>query len=623
MARITLNLPNFITSQWGRIQHSFSARQITAAILSFVLLGVFLFAFIQVYMVGSTGHQSSTDTHGFHQRSATTYGGDIRPVLGPDVRYAIVIDCGSSGSRVYVYFWPPHSGNARDLLNIQQLMGQDGKPVVKKITPGLDKFEDKPEEANEYIRPLLKFAASYIPKEQQKETLLFILATAGMRMISPKAQKAIFNDLKTDIAEEFPFVISDSNLEVISGKLEGVYAWIAVNYALRKFDHGEEEHPLVAVEVPGESAKKTHIRRRTVGMIDMGGGSMQIAFEITSKSATIPAHRLVEFNLGCQQNDFDHTYRVYVSTFLGFGANEARDRYEQMLTANADHSNVTERRGESAENSTVNSHLNHHHGKRVLPDPCLPPGLLFEKDDDEEHTHFFHGTGDYLACQKAVYSLLNLSAPCEQEVCSMNGVHQPEISFQKTEFYGFSEFWYTMQDVFSKGGLYDKEEFQKEAQKFCSTKWTTLQSRVEQKLYPNADDQRMKTECFKSAWMTTVLHHGLKFPVTYHQLRSVNLINNRDIQWTLGALIHRTRYLPLRDIEKFETQHAQLSSVKNSWSLYNSYVIILCIVVVVMAILLYMHRLQFRLFPTRKDLKKVPSLPFFNNDEDHSGYQYA
>jgi hypothetical protein len=43
---------------------------------------------------------------------------------------------------VFIYFWPPHSGNPSDLLNIQQLMDPSGKPVVKKITPGKNVLED-------------------------------------------------------------------------------------------------------------------------------------------------------------------------------------------------------------------------------------------------------------------------------------------------------------------------------------------------------------------------------------------------------------------------------------------------------------------------------------------------
>lgn len=40
---------------------------------------------------------------------------------------------------------------------------------------------------------------------------------------------------------------------------------------------------------------------------------------------------LAEFNLGCDVEHTQHVYRVYVTTFLGFGGNMARQRYEDQL----------------------------------------------------------------------------------------------------------------------------------------------------------------------------------------------------------------------------------------------------------------------------------------------------
>ena len=54
----------------------------------------------------------------------------------PNLYYGIVIDAGSSGTRVFVYFWPKHSGGANELLRIQQMRDEERNPVVKKIKPG-------------------------------------------------------------------------------------------------------------------------------------------------------------------------------------------------------------------------------------------------------------------------------------------------------------------------------------------------------------------------------------------------------------------------------------------------------------------------------------------------------
>ena len=50
-------------------------------------------------------------------------------------------------------------------------------------------------------------------------------------------QRAILDDLMADIPLDFDFLLSERHAEVITGKEEGVYSWIAINYLLGKFDH--------------------------------------------------------------------------------------------------------------------------------------------------------------------------------------------------------------------------------------------------------------------------------------------------------------------------------------------------------------------------------------------------
>jgi len=50
-------------------------------------------------------------------------------------------------------------------------------------------------------------------------------------------QEAILSDLRVDLALQFEFLFSATHVEVISGKQEGIYSWIAVNHVLGKFDH--------------------------------------------------------------------------------------------------------------------------------------------------------------------------------------------------------------------------------------------------------------------------------------------------------------------------------------------------------------------------------------------------
>lgn len=53
-------------------------------------------------------------------------------------------------------------------------------------------------------------------------------------------------------------------------------------------------------------------------------------------------------------------------------------------------------------------------------------------------------------------------------------------------------------------------------------------------------------QCFKVSWVMEALHDGLRFPKEYTTFLPVSEINGQEVQWSLGALIHRTRYIPLK-----------------------------------------------------------------------------
>ncbi len=56
--------------------------------------------------------------------------------------------------------------------------------------------------------------------------------------------------------------------------LTGIYLWIAINYILGRFDHSRD------VNTTPASTVAAVVRKRTVGCIEMGGASMQIAYEV-------------------------------------------------------------------------------------------------------------------------------------------------------------------------------------------------------------------------------------------------------------------------------------------------------------------------------------------------------
>ncbi|NWV42631.1 ENTP4 diphosphohydrolase, partial [Grantiella picta] len=403
----------------------------------------------------------------------------------PNLNYGIVVDCGSSGSRIFVYCWPRHNGNPHDLLDIQQMRDSSRKPVVMKIKPGISEFASSPDKVSDYISPLLSFAAQHVPRSKHKETPLYILCTAGMRILPESQQKAILEDLLTDIPVHFDFLFSDSHAEVISGKQEGVYAWIGINFVLGRFEHtDDEDEAMVEVHIPGNEPRDPIFRKRTVGILDMGGVSTQIAYEVpksvsfaSPQQEEVAKNLLAEFNLGCDAHQTEHVYRVYVATFLGFGGNAARQRYQESLFSSI----LLRNRAQGTQTGLSRD--------SPLLDPCLPLEAQDELQQDGLTLHL-RGSGDFQQCRELLQPLLNKT---NETQTSLNGVFQPPLHFPSSEFYGFSEFYYCTEDVLRMGGDYSAAKFLKAAKDYCATKWSVLRERFDRGLYAShADLHRLK-----------------------------------------------------------------------------------------------------------------------------------
>jgi hypothetical protein len=56
----------------------------------------------------------------------------------------------------------------------------------EKITPGVSTFDNKPDDVWDHYEPLIEHAENIIPKDQWNETPIFVLATAGMRLLPEK-----------------------------------------------------------------------------------------------------------------------------------------------------------------------------------------------------------------------------------------------------------------------------------------------------------------------------------------------------------------------------------------------------------------------------------------------------
>uniref|UniRef100_I3IWX2 nucleoside diphosphate phosphatase n=1 Tax=Oreochromis niloticus TaxID=8128 RepID=I3IWX2_ORENI len=170
-----------------------------------------------------------------------------RPANHSRIFYAVMFDAGSTGTRIHVYTFIQS--------DLEQLPVLDNE-MFHSIKPGLSAYADVPETAGQTVRMLLKVAKRTVPRVEWKRTPLVLRATAGLRLLPAQKAQALLNQVQ-HVFDESPFLVSDDGVSIMNGKKEGLLAWISLNF------------------LTGHLKAQS---RKTVGILDLGGGSTQITF---------------------------------------------------------------------------------------------------------------------------------------------------------------------------------------------------------------------------------------------------------------------------------------------------------------------------------------------------------
>ncbi|XP_063718046.1 ectonucleoside triphosphate diphosphohydrolase 6-like isoform X2 [Symsagittifera roscoffensis] len=229
--------------------------------------------------------------------------------LSSNTHYVIIIDAGSTGSRIHVF--------------TLKEAGSDGYKLIKDdfypLEPGLSSYGKDPKQAAQSLKPLLDFAHQKVPVDSHHHTVVKVKATAGLRILSEEVASNILKEVEKFVQSNYKFKTLPQLAQIMDGTDEGLFAWISLNYFLDDWE-----------PVPMKTAA-----------LDLGGGSFQLIFETESQEQlpveaksnvlTIPVAGM--------------TRNVYVRSYLGMGLKEARKKLLKKIQID---------------------------GAEVLTSPCLP-----------------------------------------------------------------------------------------------------------------------------------------------------------------------------------------------------------------------------------------------------------
>ncbi|XP_060119738.1 ectonucleoside triphosphate diphosphohydrolase 6-like [Heteronotia binoei] len=373
-----------------------------------------------------------------------------------EVLYGIMFDAGSTGTRIHIYKFTQNPQEAPKVTD----------ETFKALKPGLSAYANNVDESVQGINELLTVAKKVVPMSLWKSTPLVLKATAGLRLLPGEKAQELLDKVK-QIFHESPFLVKDDCVSIMEGKDEGISAWITLNFLT-----GSLNDPT----------------KRSVGMLDLGGGSTQITFQPSSETTLeeTSASDIISFQI------FNQMYKLYSHSYLGLGLIAARFSLLGVV------------QGQALKED------------EELTSPCSSPNFQGEW----EHAKILYKIKGQKA-EKPLYE------SCLDEVAKIfsQKIHKT-LEVKDLEFYAISYYY----DLATDLGLIDKEGGTMTVNDFETAAKNACNMEVHQGAYPFF--------CMDLIYVSLLLQE-LGFPKSY-VLKLARKINNVETGWALGATL---RYL--------------------------------------------------------------------------------
>ncbi|KAH6680377.1 guanosine-diphosphatase-like protein [Halenospora varia] len=418
----------------------------------------------------------------------------------PIVQYALMIDAGSTGSRIHVYKFN-NCGSTPELENEVFKMTEK-----KKGGAGLSSYGDDAEGAAKSLDMLMAVAMESVPEKLKGCTPVAVKATAGLRLLGPEKSQKILDAVRTRLETEYPFpVISkeENGVAIMDGSDEGVYAWITTNFLLGNIGGPD--------------------KTKTAAVFDLGGGSTQVVFEPT-------------FKMPAKMEEGDHKYKLdfggrqfelYQHSHLGYGLMSARESIHRALIEDIHTAKPTD-------NSWTTQPVVH---------PCIAPGMTKTIDVKLSKGHVL---GDTLSvnltgpsspapaqCRKLAEKILFKEKECKVLPCSFNGVHQPSLekTFSQEDVYTFSYF-FDRTEPLGMPESFTLKELHRLTDQVCGgvSGWDVFEN------VPKAMEELAgrPEHCLDLNFMVALLHTGYEMPID-REVKIAKKIKGNELGWCLGA----------------------------------------------------------------------------------------